>query len=205
MTQTTVATGQQAIWLERLTFILEDMSWNPLGGHVFKTLKPLGYSLLYSGDPDVIMPHLTCTLEHILSGYSCEMHTAWHVTGRLNCPMPRQTILLYKCSTNSVLEGAMQRSLPRLRLQYSIRLASHLVRWPNSYSGGFEFESCVDMKRHFDIVEGLWGRLLYTVQNTSVKEISTVTMAYKQWCRPHSLTYGPLLHRSTPGLARKYI
>ncbi len=44
----------------------------------------MGYSC-YSGDPGVIMSHLTCTLEHILPGYSCKMHTAWYVTGRLTC------------------------------------------------------------------------------------------------------------------------
>ncbi len=85
-TQTTIATGQQAIWLERLTPILEDMSKNPPCGHEFKTLQPIGYSLLYSGDPGVIMSHRTCTLEHILPGYSCKVHTAWYVTGRLTCP-----------------------------------------------------------------------------------------------------------------------
>ncbi len=42
-------------------------------------------TVFYSGDHDVIMLRLACTLEHILPGYSCEMHTAWYVTGRLSC------------------------------------------------------------------------------------------------------------------------
>ncbi len=64
-------------------------------------------------------------------------HWQTHLPSRLTCPTP----LLYTQVQypNAVLEGAMQRSLPRHSDQHG--LASHLVRAPNSRSGGHEFES----------------------------------------------------------------
>ncbi len=46
--------------------------------------------------------------------------------------------------------------------QTSIRLASHLVRAPNSLSGGREFESLVwTWTRHSDNIEDLWDTIFY--------------------------------------------
>ncbi len=78
---------------------------------------------------------------HCLSCSACATHAAWRVTGRLTCPADslalnnsrryfslRYPIAQYQSGTGG---SYMTRSLPRLRLR-GIRLASHLVRAPNS-------------------------------------------------------------------------
>ncbi len=47
-------------------------------GALAESGNTLGIRSFYRGDPDVIMPCLTCST---LSGCSCAMHTVWHVTG----------------------------------------------------------------------------------------------------------------------------
>ncbi len=76
--------------------------------------------------------------------WSCQL-AAWHATDRLTCLadsiawQTRQTVLLYKTkpmgSTKAVLEGALYSREACRETQTSIRLASHLVRAPNSRSG----------------------------------------------------------------------
>jgi hypothetical protein len=74
----------------------------------------------------------------------CSTHSAdWHVTGRLTCPTPQtadnafllnQARIQYQHGTGgSTVEKPAE-------TQTSIRLASHFVWAPNSWSGGHEFE-----------------------------------------------------------------
>ncbi len=91
--------------------------------HWLKWIKILGVRSFYSGDPDMIMSCLTCsTLSVCLSDSFARRHLFTH-----------------KCSTNAVSKGAMLET-PAETLGLA---SSHLVRVPNSRSGGHEFESPV--------------------------------------------------------------
>ncbi len=82
--------------LGRLTLILKDVSSNPMNEHghgALITQNTNGIAVFYIGDPDMIMPCLTCS--NSLPGCSCAMHiynscsfysVAWYVTGRLTVP-----------------------------------------------------------------------------------------------------------------------
>jgi hypothetical protein len=60
---------------------------------------------------------------------------------RLTCPTPQQMILLYipKYNTKEILAGGTYVENPD-KIQHPSRLACHMVRAPNTYSGGHEFE-----------------------------------------------------------------
>jgi hypothetical protein len=71
----------------------EDVSLNPLCGHEFETLKRMGYSLLqWWPRRDHVTAGMYSRTHSVCSWFV--MHTAWHLTGRLTCTIPRQTILL---------------------------------------------------------------------------------------------------------------
>ncbi len=145
----------------------EDVSLYPLCGHEFEILKPMGYSLLQWWPR---RDHVTAGMNsRTHSVCSCVMHTAWYVSGRLSCPADS----IARChsrqyfSINQLSTGGSYVEKPAE--------TSHLVRAPYAYSGGFEFEFLCGHEHGTLISWKTYG----VVQNTCVKEISTVTMAYK--------------------------
>jgi hypothetical protein len=80
--------------------------------------RPLRSGSFYSGKPR--HDHVA----HCLSGCDCVTHAAWHITGRIICPVDslacrtgRRYFSLPNCSTKEVLEKVMKKSLPKLRLK----------------------------------------------------------------------------------------
>ncbi len=126
--------------------------WWELGA-LTKAERSLGSGLSYSGEPQRDAWHLA----HCLSG--CLTHVNGRLTCyllvRLTCLTPWQSYVMHalgtsmadslaphlypKCCIYVVLEGAMREACQGA--QTSIRLASYLVREPNSISGGHEFGS----------------------------------------------------------------
>ncbi len=82
----------------------------------------------YIGDPDMIMPCLVCSM-HTLPVWLRIRN--WHITGRLTYPMSRQTILL-DTRIHYLSDTAVSYVEKHVENQANIRLASHLVRSPNS-------------------------------------------------------------------------
>ncbi len=86
----------------------------------------------------------------------------------------------------------------------STRLASHLVQAPNSYSGGHEFES-LSGEEHGTLISWKTYRVVFYILYRVPLLKRFLPWPWHIKYKTHSLTYGPLLHSSTPGLARKYI
>jgi hypothetical protein len=109
---------------------------------------PWDQTLYHSGDPDVmnVMPDMKNTVYLALTAYCMQLGTSLtdsldrktHLPGRLTCPMPRQTQLLY----TQVLykKGASWSYVQKPAETQTInRLASSLSRAPKSCSIGHEF------------------------------------------------------------------
>ncbi len=115
-------------------------------------------SSVYWLSPDVIMSCLN--VAHCLSGCGCAMGTAWHVTGRLTCPIPQPTILLRSAAPTDN-EGIYVEK--PAKTQISIRLASR--SWSECQAPNVEdvkFESPVwTWDRHADIIEDLLGGIVF--------------------------------------------
>jgi hypothetical protein len=89
----------------------------------FGSTEDLWDTFFYTGDPDVIMSWPTCSMLPVLQqlGTSLAGSLAW-LHGRRYFSIPT-------CMTKALQEGALERPA---KTQTSIRLASHLVRGPNS-------------------------------------------------------------------------
>jgi hypothetical protein len=125
-------------------------------------IEDLWGTFFYIGDPDMI---LSCWhVAQCLFRWGCKTHITWQITDRLTCPTLRQTIrtvLLYTQMQYQSGTGGHYAKKPAYT-QNSIWLASHLVRVPNSLSGGREFEStALTSSRHSVNIEDLWGTVFY--------------------------------------------
>jgi hypothetical protein len=165
------------------------MSWNPLclkNSVHWLNWKDPGVRSFYNGDPDVMMSCLTCSTLSVWLPNARRLSRHWqtHLPGRImaglhNAPSLARDWQAHLSNATSIHPSAIPtrywRELCREACrdtQTSIRLASHLVKAPNSRSGGHELEFPVHWLKSEDtwVRSSIWSEKIYIVHYTHTKE-----------------------------------